>query len=158
MNRWRGSKQTIGAFSGILMLLLVTMGCGKKTRPIPRDARAPRAVRNLQIKKLAGAIQLRWEEPKKDLRGDKLKGLAGYHVLRKFIKPGSGQCLECPAGFTDVADLDRDHPVSFKEAGRTILWTDHDVKTPGIYVYRIVPFSVTGYDGAISNYVSVKIP
>ena len=103
-------------------------------------------------------IQLRWEEPKRDLRGDKLKGLAGYHVLRKVVKPGSNECLDCPAGFADVADLDRDHPVNFKVKGNNIIWSDHNVGKPGVYVYRIVPFSITGYDGSISNYVSVKMP
>ena len=158
MKMWRGRERAFLTVVGIVMGLLVFFGCGKKTRPIPKDARAPRAVKNLQAKKMAEAIQLRWVEPKKDLRGDKLKGLAGYHVLRKLVKPGSNECLDCPAGFTDVADLDRDHPVNFKVNGKTILWTDRDVKAPGIYVYRVVPFSVTGYDGAMSNYVSVKMP
>ncbi len=141
-----------------LALVLGFSGCGKKGNPIPRDARVPRAVKNLQLKKLPGAVQLTWGEPRKDLHGDKLKGLAGYNVLRKIIKPGSNECVDCPGGFSVVAVLDRDHPVHFKVEDHTVVWIDRDLKKPGIYVYRIVPFNVNGYQGEISGYVKTEIP
>ncbi len=158
MSAWMSRGRANWAFLGILALMMVLWGCGRKGRPIPKDVRVPRAVTDFQIKKAAGAIQLSWEEPEKDLRGDKLKNLAGYKVLRKRVKPGSNECIDCPAGFSVTAVLDRDHPVNFKEADGAILWRDKDVQKPGIYVYRIVPFNSNGYNGAISTYVSVKIP
>ncbi len=98
MKAWKEVRRAGVALLGIALLMTVGTGCGKKTRPIPKDARVPRAVKNLQIKKLPDSIQLTWREPRKDLRGDKLKGLAGYDVLRKIVKPDSNECVDCPGG------------------------------------------------------------
>jgi len=146
------------ALLGVVILAVMMVGCGRKGRPVPKDAMVPRAVVNLQAKKLDGAITLSWGEPKKDLRGKKLKDLAGYKVLKKVVKPGSNDCIDCPAGFAVAVVLDKDHPVNFKEEDDRIVWSDKDLQKSGTYVYRIVPFNANGYDGTISNYVSVKMP
>lgn len=143
--------------TGIVMLAMAMVGCGKKARPIPKDVTVPRAVKEFKIAKADRRIQLSWEAPTKDLKGRKLKNLAGYKVLRKIIKPGSNDCIDCPSGFDVVAVLDLDHPVNFREKGDVVVWEDGDVKKKGIYVYRVVPFNKDGYDGAISGYVSVKV-
>ena len=158
MKEWKKAGRAGMVLLGILLWVFAGTGCGKKTPPIPKDARVPRAAKNLQIKKLPGGIQLTWREPRKDLRGDKLKGLAGYNVLKKVVKPGSNECVDCPGGFSVVAVLDRDHPVNFKASDHTITWMDKDIKKKGIYVYRVVPFNVNGYNGEISNFVKVEIP
>ncbi len=158
MKEWKRVGRASVTLLGILILILAVSGCGKKGRPIPKDARVPRAVKNLQAKKLPGEIQLSWEEPRKDLRGDKLKGLAGYDVLRKVVKPGSNECVDCPEGFSVVAVLDRDHPINFRAEDHTIIWVDHDIKRGGIYVYRVVPFNADGYKGEISDFVKLVIP
>jgi hypothetical protein len=139
------------------MFAIAMAGCGKKARPIPNDATVPRAVKNFKLEKLDGIIRLSWEAPTKDLRGGKLKNLTGYKVLRKIVKPGSNDCIDCPAGFSVVAVLDLDHPVNFKEKDEMTVWEDRDIKKKGIYVYRVLPFNANGYDGTISGYVSVKI-
>lgn len=145
------------AVIGIVMLALVMAGCGKKMRPIPKDATVPRAVKELRAVKTGPVIRLSWEAPVKDLKGRKLHNLAGYKVLRKVIKPGSNDCIDCPGGFTQVAVLDLDHPVNFREKDDMAYWEDRDLLKKGVYVYRVVPFNKDGYDGAISGYVTVKV-
>ncbi len=158
MKRWGTAGNRYWLWVGGLIVAVAMLGCGRKAPPIPKDATVPRAVKNLKLEKRAGVIRLTWEEPKKDLKGRKLKNLTGYKVLKKVVKPGSNECVDCPAGFREVAVLDRDHPVNFKKVEGMILWEDTDVKKHGRYVYRVVPFNANGYDGAISGYVSVKVP
>ena len=143
--------------TGIVMLAFAMAGCGRKARPIPKDATVPRTVKKFKIVKSDHLIRLSWEAPTKDLKGRKLKNLAGYKVLRKVVKPGSNDCIDCPSGFTVVAVLDLDHPVNFKKKHGVVIWEDGNVKKKGIYIYRVLPFNKDGYDGVVSGYVSVKV-
>ena len=157
MVSWEMLRRRTWVVVGLLMFAIVIVGCGKKMRPIPKDATVPRAVKAFKLEKAGNVIRLTWEEPEKDLKGRKLKNLAGYKVLRKIIKPGSNDCIDCPSGFAEVAVLDRDHPVNFKVQDDVVEWEDRDLSKKGMYVYRVVPFNKDGYDGAISGYVSVKV-
>ncbi len=157
MEFWEMLRRRTWVVTGLVMLAIAMAGCGKKMRPIPKDATVPRAVKALKLEKVGNVIRLTWEEPSKDLKGRKLKDLAGYKVLRKIIKPGSNDCIDCPSGFVEVAVLDRDHPVNFKIEDDMVEWKDKDLSKKGIYVYRVVPFNKDGYDGSLSGYVSVKV-
>ena len=157
MEIWRMLRRRSWFVAGIVVLALMLVGCGRKGRPIPKDVTVPRSVKALKLVKTDALIRLSWEAPTKDLKGRKLKNLAGYKVLRKIVKPGSNDCIDGPSGFAQVAVLDLDHPVNFKVKDDVAVWEDRDLKKKGVYVYRVVPFNKDGYDGAISGYVSVKV-
>lgn len=69
-------------FVCLFILVLVLSGCGKYGPPLAPEALAPRTVENLTASASLGQVQIEWQAPREDRRGEELKSIEGYEIYR----------------------------------------------------------------------------
>lgn len=115
-----------------LFCSLLLIGCGKYGSPVAPEALAPSQVRNVVAYGHDDRVELSWDEPKTDNRGQPLEDLSHFSVLR--------------------AELN-DEPYAMEVAkissrnGSRLSWNDTSVKSSGTYQYIIVPFNSDSLQG-----------
>lgn len=148
-----------GLYAGMLIFLLLlvcsagifSVGCGRKTSPVPPDQPPLPAIEDLAIERLNGRISLSWTiaEHGGDLRGN----IDGFYVYRAVLSGMLADCEECPKRFRQVA------MVPFREANRIPeKWFFEDSPPPdAACFYRVRGFRPSGETGPASTSVSVVI-
>ncbi len=65
----------------VLILLGLSVGCGRAMPPRPPEDFAPVAVSSLQAARIGSTVQMSWRAPAKNQIGEELTEIAGYRIL-----------------------------------------------------------------------------
>jgi hypothetical protein len=126
------------------LLLLVPVACGRKTSVRPPEAVAPHVIVDLRATNAAEGVRLEWARPRQTADGTSLLDLAGFRIERNAGGQGFG-----PIGRVDITDRAR-----LRQA-RHFRFTDSIVNPGEQYQYRVISYTVDGYDSVPSNVVDI---
>jgi hypothetical protein len=138
------NRLLLGSLTGLVMLSLISTGCGKKVDPVPPQIRLP-VIADLSTRSFGGGIVLSWS-----LTGP-AEGVDGFKIFRSVTNEGTSACPGCPQMYhpfmTVTLSDDR-----LKRAGDKIFqYVDADVRAGGFYSYRIAVCNRGGNCGEASN-------
>jgi hypothetical protein len=131
--------------------IMLFISCGRKANPRPPEERAPSPVRFLTATAGVGALELSWEAPLTNARGEPLTDLAGFLIKRKVISKN------IQTRYSDIAKVE----IEFEPMTEGSIWKnnysyrDEDVKPRQRYEYAIVPYNVSNIKGEIRNILIV---
>jgi hypothetical protein len=126
------------------LIVLLSIGCGKKGEPRAPELAMPQLIKNLTAKPDRNGIVLTWSRPTEYVDGKPLTDLTGFVIFRKDLSP---TCPECPVPYrplTAVNVEDREKFVKQKQ----YRFIDENVQAQMIYRYRV---SSQLKDGSLSN-------
>lgn len=126
------------------LIVLLSIGCGKKGEPRAPELAMPQLIKNLTAKPDRNGIVLTWSRPTEYVDGKPLTDLTGFVIFRKDLSP---TCPECPVPYrplTAVNVEDREKFVKQKQ----YRFIDENVQSQMIYRYRV---SSQLKDGSLSN-------
>ena len=126
------------------LIVLLSIGCGKKGEPRAPELATPQLIKNLTAKPDRSGIVLTWSRPTEYVDGKPLTDLTGFVIFRKDLSP---TCPECPVPYrplTAVNVEDREKFVKQKQ----YRFIDENVQSQMIYRYRV---SSQLKDGSLSN-------
>jgi hypothetical protein len=142
--RMRRSRLFVSLLTGLLAVVMIFAGCGKKDDPIPSQMKLP-IVADLAVTSLPEGIILSWS------LGVRTGDIGGFKILRSVTSRGDEACPGCPQEyrpFTEVMLTDerlrRDGTTGFG-------YTDPDVRDGSFYSYRIAVCNSARYCGEASN-------
>ena len=116
----------------LLSLLVLLVGCGRKTPPVPPNAVIPQAINNLQYKADETGVTLSWFYPKQSVDGQKIKNIRSF-LLHKAMIPEADYCEGCPVRYDQVIKIDaRD-----TEPKGRLTYVDTDLQPGYHYVYMV---------------------
>lgn len=119
--------------------------CGRKTKVLPPDLVVPRVVEGLTATNELGGIALEWERPTEYADGSDMLDLAGFRVERR--RP----CC----GFQVIAQVAVEDRYRFRRA-KQFRHLDEAVSTGEIYLYRVIAYTLDGYESAPHEPVQIQ--
>jgi hypothetical protein len=134
-----------GLMTGILMLMLLSGGCGKKGDPIPPQIKFPAAIADLSVASVREGIDLDWSLT------DPVEGVREFKILRSETVQGSRACPGCPQDYRPFRTLPAADERLHREKEKRYRYVDMDARTGGYYSYRIVVCNHAGHCGEASN-------
>jgi len=137
------------AWSLLLVALLCMPACGRKTIVRPPELVVPEAVNNLTLEVQSTGVALRWGRVEKRVDGDSLDDLAGFTILRA-TRDAQGK----DSDFTQVASVPVDDRERFRK-NKSFNYTDEQLTVGSLYRYRVLAFTLDGYQGEPSNTVEI---
>jgi hypothetical protein len=133
----------VAALAG-LVLLVASLGCGRKGPPLPPRPVIPAAVGSLRAEPQDNAILVSWSRPTRNQDGSPLKDLLEFRVSRS---PGPGP-EGGPAGFALLATVRADSPDNAAVSGARYALLDdgrgQGLRSGARYAYRVQPVSRSG--------------
>jgi hypothetical protein len=143
-------RSSTGVIVLILMILLV--GCGKKTSLIPPQKLVPVRITDLRYSLDEKGVTLKWSYPEKMENGDTLQAIESFEVYRAGI-PVEDFCQECPVQFDDPVEIDGGRLSGSGEL-KTAVYTDANLLKGYRYFYKIRSRAGWWYPSGDSNTVS----
>ncbi len=127
-----------------LVLLLASLGCGRKGPPLPPRPVIPASVGSLRAEPEANGIVVSWSRPARNHDGSPLTDLLEFRVSRS---PGPGP-EGGPAGFALLTTVRADSPDNAAVVGDRYALLD-DGRGQGLapgtrYAYRVQPVNKRG--------------
>ncbi len=140
------------ARSLLAVAFLCLPACGQKTLVRPPELVIPKTINNLTLEVQGKGVMLRWARVQKRAGGENLDDLAGFVVLRA-TRDAQGKVSDfAPVGTIAVDDRER-----FRKR-RKFSYTDEQLTIGVLYRYRVVAFTLDGYQGRASNTVEIMWP
>lgn len=136
----------IHAWLGLMLVLTLLNGCGKKAPPV-----APRQPPLAAISDLKGAlkqetVRLTWHHSPDNA------GAAGYIILRAQSDLSRPECPECPLVYQKIDTIPMSRSFCKK---RHIMEFYHDVADGFRYTFNVRPYASSGDQGPDSNPVVI---
>jgi hypothetical protein len=150
----------------VLVLALGLGGCGRYAAPIPPESLAPVAVSALSVLAEEKALQIKWESPQTNLRGEELGSLDGYRVYRAKLNSDQDFVIEQPE-FALIGSITDTHLVELEKKKDLLIasgkpsrrasvdpsltrfnFTDADLIFGQRYLYKVVPLNQGGIEGS----------
>lgn len=122
-------------FAALVLVALVIAGCGRRGAPRPPQWVAPRAATDLEVRSVAGGLEISFRRPDRTIDGADMSDLAFLELWRS-CEPRPGMFLAA-----EIPIVDRG---AFRKRTRYTVLDD----TPGIgeaCVYRIIAVTDDGY-------------
>lgn len=157
----------------VVICCLMLSACGRYGPPLAPEALSPRAVKNLKVSPLIEGIEFTWGSPSDDLRGEKLKSIEGYKVVRKEIT-SEKDVLDDDVEYDTLATIPDTHlevldklKDEAKEVGKptrkikvpdslkAFSYRDQELSAGKKYVYKIIPVNQGGTEGQVKNIIHV---
>jgi hypothetical protein len=134
-----------GLMTGILMLMLVSGGCGKKGDPISPRIKVPAAITDLSVVPVREGIALDWSltDPAEEVRE--------FKILRSETVQGNRACPGCPQDYRPLRTLAAADDRLHREKEKRFRYVDPDARAGSDYSYRIVVCNHAGHCGEASN-------
>ena len=123
-------------------LMVVSAGCGAKSRPIPPELTHPDRVNDLSAKPDPKGIRLTWSRPLKYSGGKSLRDLAGFRLLRSEGAQPLAEIAQLP-----ITDQERFQKV------RRFAYVDNTAQMGHRYRYMMIAETTDGYQSDPSNVV-----
>jgi hypothetical protein len=130
--------------TGLMMVILIFAGCGKKDDPMPPQIKLP-TIGDLSIASLREGIILGWS-----LAGPH-DGIGGFKILRSETSQGNEACPGCPQDYRPFGSVPLGDGRMRREGAEGFRYVDADVREGSFYSYRIAVCNRTGYCGEPSN-------
>jgi hypothetical protein len=131
--------------AGFFVLLLLSVGCGKKGDPIPPRVKLPATILDLSIVSAEEGILLAWSLP------GPLEPIGSFKLLRSETVEGSEACPGCPQEYRPLRTVAMTDDRLRREEERKFTYVDGDVRVDHYYSYRLVVCNPAGLCGAESN-------
>jgi hypothetical protein len=136
----------INAWLGVILVLTLLNGCGKKAPPVAPRQVPLAAVGDLKGELNQGAVRLTWHH-----RPDNARAV-GYIILRAQSPLSRPQCPQCPLVYQKVDAK----PVSRSlRKKRHAMEFYHDVEEGFRYTFNVRPYQGSGDQGPDSNPVII---
>jgi hypothetical protein len=120
--------------------------CGKKTMLLPPEAVKPSPPAALDASSAKDGVLLTWRRPTQYTGGAHMSDLGGFEIERA---PADG-----PGGFANVGRIELDDQKRFRPQ-RDITWTDTTAVPGARYRYRVISFTLDGYESVASGTATV---
>lgn len=82
----------------ILLALVLLVGCGRKTLPVPPQGLLPAPISDLAYTPDADGVTLTWSYPMRLENGEPLDQVDGFELIRA-VMPDEDDCAGCPIPF-----------------------------------------------------------
>lgn len=122
-----------------LALAGVLLACGNKTPVRPPELVQPNPATSLEARSAKEGVVLTWRRPNEYSGGGKMNDLGGFEIER-----ASG---EGAGDYAQIGRIDLDDQTRFRPQ-RDMAWTDTTAVPGGQYRYRVVAFTLDGYESA----------
>ena len=141
------------AFILLGLILLLSLGCGRKAPPVSWDTIVPRRIVDLEAVSRADQLLLQWTAPKENTDRSALTDLASFTVLRSDGDLVGDECRGCGESPKVVYEM----KMGGKEpvAGKKMSLLFEDLQARKVYVFTVVSINRSGYPSAPSNPVQV---
>ena len=126
------------------LILLLSIGCGKKGEPRAPELAMPQLIKNLTAKPDRTGVVLTWSRPTEYVDGRSLTDLTGFVIFRKDLSP---TCPECPVPYRPLAAVNVEDREKFVKQ-KQYRFIDENAQAQMIYRYRV---SSQLKDGSLSN-------
>ncbi len=130
--------------TGLLVMTLVFVGCGKKGDPMPPRIKLP-VVNDLAAVSRPEGIVLGWSL---NLRPE---NIGRFKILRSVTIRGQEACPGCPQDYRPFREVTPTDGHMRRQGASGFRYTDTDVKGGSFYSYRIAVCDRAGYCGEASN-------
>jgi len=136
-----------------MILLMVTVACGKKAPPVPWSSIVPKRIVDLTAIPREGRLLLEWTAPKENTDKSVLTDLAEFKILRSQGVMIAGECRGCEEKPKAVYEMELDRKEETKGKKMSIFFEDQEARK--VYVYQVVSVNRRGYPSSPSNPVTV---
>jgi hypothetical protein len=140
----RRNPRSLWLWTEIFALLLICIGCGLKTDPVPPKIKLPAAIIDLTVESSREGIVLAWSL-------DPLEKIGTFRILRTEPVPGVVACPGCPQEYRPLRTIPLTDTGLRSEEGRKFYYIDWDVRAGFFYSYRIAVCDKSGRCGEVSN-------
>ena len=140
--------------AGLLVVLVMTVGCGVKKPPIAPESIPPEAITDLVYEKEGNAVTLRWSIPQGEDSGS--AGLGGFYIYQGETRLTGSECKDCPVLFHRIGQL----TAGDLYVNDSLLKTASFAVTlvPGFqYQFKVVVFAEDGLISPDSNRASITL-
>lgn len=120
---------------GLLAGVFLSVGCGKKTPPVPPESAVPAPVADLRGELDPEGITLLWSWPRKTEKGGRLRLVSEFTVQRAEY-PAADFCADCPLLYQPIATLPGGPLPERPETG-ILSYRDQKLQPGYHYSYRI---------------------
>jgi predicted small lipoprotein YifL len=146
--RFSASRVPRPAFLIIISLLLImmTVGCGKKGPVKPKLAALPKAPTRVTLQQQGNLFVLGWTIPTANQDGSDAEDLTGFRIKR-LTYDAAEDCPTCREPQTEVAELDITYPAPGQRIGKRLYWRDLDIRRNSGYRYAIASLTLGGEEG-----------
>lgn len=136
-------------FLSLATIILTTLlaGCGKKGPVRPLELPLPAAPTNVSLQQRGDSLRLSWDIPTSNQNGTPLTDLQGFRLFRLPFIPGQ-ECPDCRDLSVLLTEVDLDYPRGIVRDGNRLTFVDDSVLAETGYLYRIVPLTEGGREGA----------
>jgi hypothetical protein len=138
---------------GLMGLLLLMGGCGKKMTSYAPDQVLPAPVRDFHLAQDGDALLLTWRLPQENLLGQPLTQIQGCQVYRAALR-GVAPAALMASDFALYADIDLAYPKQGEVHGEAMLFKDRDLRPEHRYYYRVAAYGPDGHLGGWSRTLS----
>ena len=150
-------SRNIARFAPLLLILLLLVGCGKKTMPKPTAEDALPHLKDLQVQVRAKGVELSWFVPD-HLRAPAKESKYLFTVLKSDMKWENRNCAECPVAVQqEIQTIDPTFPEPAKFEGQQLSWIDSAVALEHAYRYQVRLHDRKGTQISISSPVVAKV-
>lgn len=136
----------LGVSLGIVLIGL-SVACGKKGTPVPPRQVPPPPVMDLAHELVGDEVTLAWTMPTAGRRAT--AGVAGFFVYRSKRSISEKECKDCPVLYTRVARV----PVEAKEPDTETYTFTEELEAGFHYRYKVTVTSTAGLTSSDSNIV-----
>ena len=163
MSRHRGARGLAPVVGGLVVLLALLPGCGRKGPPVIPQRPTPAAVQQLQAQIAAGGVILSWVRPASNADGSRLTDLREF-LLSRAVQTPEDRAAGKPPVFTLLATVPADQPANATVLGDRYAFRDPEDPTavpPGSTVsYRVESVNSRGRTGpaAVTSIESLPAP
>lgn len=149
----------VGRLTLAVGLSLLLAACGRKGPLIYPDMLVPAAPSEVTAQQSGNAVKVLFVLPEKDRAGRPLQGLSGVKISKRSTDAAQTDvCRSCTSDYRLFRTLYLDLlPTDTQRFGNRVIMIDSDVNAGNIYLYRIVPFTADGVDGAASTIADVRM-
>lgn len=133
--------------AALILLMLITVGCGRKAPPTVPDRSPLMPVKDLQVDLAHGEVRLNWSHLPENA------GAVGYIVLRAQSALVTLDCPDCPKVFQKVATVTVSRPLRRTQTVMEFL----QAVMPGFqYTFKVLPYGSFARQGPDSNWVVIS--
>ncbi len=134
-------------YAGLALGGALLAACGNKTSIRPPELVQPKPATALVARPAKDGVVLTWRRPNEYSGGGRMNDLGGFEIERA---PGEGA-----ADYARIGRLELDDQKRFRPQ-RDVTWTDTSAVAGARYRYRVVAFTLDGYESAPAGPVTVQ--